>query len=149
MSNQPTDINVDQGWFLAQKTAAIRAKKLETDCRIKTLEGKLCFKAGMILCKGSFNDLWAQQEAQFQKKFVCISPSQDQDGWKEYAPVPEQCRVWAKQMDHDFIVETVHGTLYGNKGDYWIKQWTPIYTSDLPKQWIVKQTIFEKTYEKL
>jgi len=47
--------------------------------------------------------------------------------------------VEAKQMDRDFVVETLEGLMHGNRGDYLVKGIEGEY-------YPVKRQIFEKTY---
>lgn len=134
----------DQDWCLAEKTAPVWAKKLKKTSRIETLEGILTFEKGCFLCKGPHNDLWGQTEKQMQRKYTADPKAVKKDGWQKFIPIPGQCRVLAKQMQHDFFVESPMGKLNGKAGDYLVKS-VHGEKSDI-MQWIVDENIFKDTY---
>ena len=57
-------------------------------------------------------------------------------GWDEYKKV---ATVMAKQMDEDFEVETLEGTMKGKAGDY-------LCQGPAGEEWPIKKGIFEATY---
>ena len=111
----------DQGWFLAEKTAPVWVKKLEKNRQIETLEGILTFEKGCFLCKGPSNDFWGQTENQLHRKYTADPKAVKKDGWQKFIPIPGQCRVLAKKMQHDFFVESPMGKLEGKADDYLVK----------------------------
>jgi len=50
--------------------------------------------------------------------------------------------VKATQLDYDFVVETLMGTMNGKKGDY-------ICAGLNDEMWPIKKLTFEKTYEEI
>ncbi len=56
--------------------------------------------------------------------------------WKEYR---KTATVMAKQMDEDFEVETLEGTMKGKAGDY-------LCRGPAGEEWPIKKEIFESTY---
>ena len=58
-------------------------------------------------------------------------------GWKEYR---KTATVMARQMDEDFEVDTLEGTMKGKAGDYLCRAHTG-------EEWPVKKEIFEGSYE--
>lgn len=58
------------------------------------------------------------------------------DGAKTYKKI---ATVRAKQMDRDFVVNTLEGVMKGHKGDYLCEGATG-------ERWPIKKEIFEETY---
>lgn len=126
--------------FLARKNKGCKAKKLEQDMTIDTLEGEVSAKAGDWLCKGVAGEPWPQKE---EKLFATYDQTSapDAEGWVEFSPKPDSEAVQAAQIDHPFQVIASWGTLAGKAGDYVVHR--PGDTTDV---WIVDKGLFEATY---
>lgn len=61
---------------------------------------------------------------------------------KRWQPFQQVFTVFAKKIDEDFEVDTPHGTVSGEKGDY-------LVMGPQGNKWIMKAALFEKTYQKL
>lgn len=62
----------------------------------------------------------------------------ERNGFSDYTKKP--VTIQAKQMDKDFEVETLEGTMQGHKGDY-------LVIGIHGEQYAVKEEIFGKTYQ--
>lgn len=60
------------------------------------------------------------------------------NGFADFTKKP--VTIQAKQMNHDFEVETLEGTMQGHKGDY-------LVIGINGEQYTVKEEIFGKTYQ--
>ena len=139
----------DQRWHLVEKTAPIWAKKLEKNCQVETLEGVVTFEKGCFLCRGSHDELWGQTEKQLNRKYRPDPNAVKKDGWEKFIPIPGQCCALARQVTHDFFVDSLWGRLSGKAGDYLFKSVHGKKTdTEKPntEQWIVDKKIFEDTY---
>jgi hypothetical protein len=143
-------INAGNSWRHYKKTKPVWAKKLDVDETVDTLEGPVTYRAGDYLCKGPSGDIWGQQKATLFKKYDPAPENKsDQEGWQKFLPKPDAAGVMAASVDRDFSVRhPVWGTFKGHAGDYLVKSYEDKdkpYPEDI---WIVKNDIFESTYEK-
>lgn len=140
------EVNAAGLWFPASKTKPLWAKMLNGDCSVETLEGKMAAHSGDYLCRGTTGESWPQKAETLLKKYSATG-ERDGDGWEKFIPRPEEAGVQAARIEHPFSVKASWGELQGNPGDYLVKSEADkdvTYPDDI---WIVKQTIFEATYE--
>ena len=135
-------------WFHAKKTRPLWAKTVEQDQTVQTLEGQVSVTAGALLCRGFGGELWPQKPAEVEKKYV-PTDEVDADGWRKYVPRPDAAGVMAAQVNHAFSVSAPWGQLSGKAGDFVIKNIRDRDVAYPDDVWIVDQTLFQQTYEKI
>lgn len=154
-------------WLVAKKTKPLRAKPINTIIAdqtvahkflLVTLEGSQMLRANSMVCIGLVeDDAWQQTVEKLHKQYT---PAEvDADGWTLFVPKPEarrdviqihcpdkfelQAQWGERQADGTFLQE-------GESGDYVLRNADEdhgIDASGLWDCWIVKQCIFEATYE--
>jgi hypothetical protein len=142
------EVNAAGTWFRAKKTRPIWAKKVGRTLTVETLEGTEKVEPGDFLCKGAADELWPQAAASLEKKYDPTDDVKD-EGWRKYTPKPDAKGVVAACIDHAFDVAAEWGRLSGKAGDYLVKNYEDrevAYPSDV---WIVDQTLFAATYERV
>lgn len=146
-ANQPLLEETDAGrrWFHARKTRPIWARQLTVAQRVATLEGEEDVPAGTFLCRGDAGDIWPQARERLEAKYEPAGEP-DADGWRKYAPRPDNEGVMAAQVDHEFAVEAEWGTLRGKPGDYLLKNYSDRDVAVPDDVWVVDQGLFEATY---
>ena len=125
-----------------RKTVSLKARILtEEDYNrmngvIETLEGTVAFVPGDYLLQGVQNEEWPISQHHFRKAYERVSEP-DMEGFALHRANNVR---HAHQMLEDFVVTRENGDiLKGNAGDYLVQH------NDTP--WVVKQDIFECTYE--
>jgi hypothetical protein len=142
------EANVAGKWFRAKKSRPIWAKRLEVAQTVTTLEGDEKVEAGHYLCRGEAGDIWPQTEKDLNRRYSVTSET-DADGWKKYQPNPDAKGVMAIQINHPFSVEATWGRLSGKPGDFLVKNFHDRETPYPVDIWIVDQTLFRQTYERV
>lgn len=153
MNSHPNQQILDEAgkvgaWFHAKKTRPIWARQLEQDQTVMTLEGEETVPAGSILCRGEAGDLWPQTPEQLAKRYK-PTDEVDVDGWRKHLPHPDALGVMAAQVDRPFEVNASWGKLTGKSGDYLVKNYQDRDVPDPDDVWIVDQTLFHATYERV
>ena len=143
-----SEVNAAGLWFHAKKTRPIWVRRLDREETIKTLEGDEQVPAGNYLCRGEAGDLWPQTEQRLLAKYDLTDESDDQ-GWQRCNPKPDAAGVMAAQIPHSFQVVAQWGTLTGKPNDYLIKNHEDANTPYPTDIWIVDQTLFDATYERV
>jgi hypothetical protein len=139
------EVNRAGTWFHAKKVRPIRARKLDHDEIVQTLEGPIEAKAGDYLCRGEAGEPWPQSAKSLRERFE-ETDEIDADGWRKFAPRPDAEGVLAARIDHPFTVEATWGPLSGKAGDYLIKKFSDCDVPDPEDVWIVDAALFQATY---
>ena len=140
------EINAAGTWVHVRKTKAIRARRLDQDETVNTLEGPVEAKAGDFLCRGEAGELWPQSAESLEKRYT---PTADvsTDGWRSYAPRPDAEGAMAAPVAHPFSVMATWGQLKGKAGDYVLKRFSDAKVPYPVDVWVVDQALFRATYE--
>lgn len=141
------EVNRAGTWFHAKKVRSIRARKLEYDETVQTLEGPVEAKSGAYLCRGEAGEPWPQSAKSLHERYVETNEV-DSEGWRLFTPRPDTEGVLAARIDHPFSVEATWGTLQGKAGDYVVKQFADRDVPNPKDVWIVDSTLFEATYQR-
>jgi hypothetical protein len=139
------EVNRLGAWFRAKKVRPIRARKLEQDETVQSLEGPVQAKAGDYLCRGEAGEPWPQSAKSLHERYL-ETDEIDAEGWRRFTPRPDAEGVLAAKIDHPFKVQATWGPLAGKAGDYLIKRYVD---RDVPAPvdvWIVDATLFLATY---
>ena len=144
-----TEVNERKLWHAYRKTKPLWAKLLTQAETIKTLEGELSYKAGDYLCRGESGDVWGQKAETLFAKYEPVDNANTAD-WMEFRPKPASSTVLAAQIEHEFTVDHPSwGLMQGKAGDYLVKNLADIETDFPADIWIVDQSIFKSTYERV
>ena len=135
-------------WFHAKKTRPIWARRLEQNEKVSTIEGEEDVPAGNYLCRGEAGDFWPQTEQRLTSKYT-VTTEVDPQGWKKYLPNPDAASVMAAQIPQPFQVQAQWGLLSGKRGDFLVKNYEDRDNPDPNDVWIVDQTLFNATYERV
>ena len=150
----------DANWGIAKKTALIRAKQISSifvdgsvldKFLLKTLEGDQPINRANLMCIGATAEPW-QQTAKTILKRYSITAIED-DGWMICTPLPESEVNYFKIeaiYNGETHIQGLWGTTIGDHvnlqsfkvGDYVCRQ-----TFDHTDQWIVREALFDATYE--
>jgi len=137
-------VNKSNRWMHVHKTAGMWGKELTSNQKIKTLEGEEHAKAGQILCKGIAGELWPQEKAQVERKYVKTKVTDGE--WTKYSPRRDLPGFWATPVKGDFQVQTQWGVMKGKDKDYLLKNFNDgnkEYPTDI---WVVDRKLFNKSY---
>src|SRR4051812_1448786 len=104
------ELNRSSRWFVARKMRPIWAKKVVEAQSIQTLEGIEQVEPGDYICRGERSDVWPQSSDKLHKKYMATNEL-DADGWRKFAPRPEESSVAAAQIDHPFTLQSSWGEL--------------------------------------
>lgn len=145
-------------WKTATKTAnlnfkhssSLADKEIVSKILIDTLEGKERLGLDSIVCVGPAGDIWQQTSSKFFKKYDVVGV--DPDGWFIGKPKPDNA-VNCYQVNNvsEFYIEGQWGENIegvgvniqrGSAGDYICQNQT-----DKTDVWIVRQSLFNNTYE--
>ena len=132
-------------WFHARKVRPIRARKLDQDETIQTLEGPVEAKAGAYLCRGEAGEPWPQSATSLHERYL-ETDDVDAEGWRIFTPRPDAEGVLAAKIDHPFTVQATWGPLKGKAGDYVVKKFADRDLPDPADVWIVDASLFQATY---
>jgi hypothetical protein len=132
-------------WIHAKKMRPIRARKLEHDETIQTLEGPIEAKAGSYLCRGEAGEPWPQSDKSLHERYLETDEIDDQ-GWRKFTPRPDAEGVLAAKIDHPFTVQATWGLLTGKAGDYLLKKFADRDVTNPSDVWIVDAKLFQATY---
>jgi hypothetical protein len=158
-----TDVKVlstdEASWGIAKKTALIRAKPLSAilvdgsaldKFLLATLEGDQPVARSNLMCIGATAEPWQQTAKAILKKYS-VTAIED-DGWMICTPLPENEVEFFKIVDGQDATHIVGlwGSTIGDLtnlqsfkvGDYVCRQ-----TYDHKDQWIVREALFDATYE--
>jgi hypothetical protein len=139
------EANQAGSWFHAKKVRPIRARLLEQDETIQTLEGPVEARAGDYLCRGEAGEPWPQSAKSLHERYVETDEIDDK-GWRQFTPRPDAEGVLAAQIDHSFTVQATWGRLTGKAGDYVLKKFADRDLTDPKDVWIVDAKLFQATY---
>jgi hypothetical protein len=139
------EVNRAGSWFHARKVRPIRARKLEQDQTVETLEGPVQAKAGAYLCRGEAGEPWPQSAESLHERYL-ETDDVDAEGWREFTPRLDAEGILAARIDHPFTVQATWGPLKGKSGDYLLKKFADRDVSDPEDVWIVDATLFQATY---
>jgi hypothetical protein len=139
------EVNRAGTWFHAKKVRPIRARKLEHDETIETLEGPVEAKAGDYLCRGEAGEPWPQSPKSLHERYL-ETDDVDADGWRQFTPRPDAEGVLAAKIGHPFKVKATWGPLTGKAGDYLVKKFADRDKPDPEDVWLVDAKLFEATY---
>jgi hypothetical protein len=142
------EVNGAKRWFHAKKVHPIWARQVENDGTVQTLEGKEEVSAGDYLCRGAADEIWPQSAANLEKKYDATDEV-DEQGWRKFTPKPDAEGVMAARVAHPFEVRASWGKLSGKAGDFLAKNFADRDVPYPDDVWIVDQTLFEATYEKV
>jgi hypothetical protein len=158
-----TDVKVlstsEASWGICKKTALLRAKPISSiivdgsaldKFLLATLEGDQPVARANLMCIGATAEPWQQTAKAMLKKYQ-VTAIED-DGWMIMTPLPENEVEFFKIVDGDNCTHIVgawgsvigdHKNLQSFKvGDYVCRQ-----TYDHSDQWIVREQLFDATYE--
>lgn len=140
------EIHAAGTWVHVRKTKAIRARKLDKDETVSTLEGPIEAKAGAMLCQGGAGELWPQSAESLEKRYIATDDVTT-DGWCLYAPRPDAEGALAAPVLHAFTVVATWGPLKGKAGDYVLKRFSDRKVPWPEDVWVVDRALFCATYE--
>ena len=140
------EINAARTWAHVRKTKAIRARRLDRDETVHTLEGPVEAKAGDFLCRGEAGEPWPQSAESVETRYTATNDATP-DGWRLYAPRPDAEGALAAQVTHAFTVVATWGPLKGKAGDYVLKRFSDAKVPYPEDVWVVDQALFRATYE--
>ncbi len=133
-------------WFHARRVRPIWVKEIEKDQTIDTIEGPTRARAGDCLCRGEAGEVWPQSARRLEEKYR-KTDEVDADGWRKYAPRPDDQGVMAAQVDHPFSVQAKWGVLAGKAGDFVLKNYADRDVPTPEDVWLVDQKLFRATYQ--
>ena len=140
------EINAAGTWVHVRKTKAIRARRLDKDETVSTLEGPIEAKAGAMLCQGGAGELWPQSAESLEKRYIATDDV-TADGWCLYAPRPDAEGALAAPVLHAFTGVATWGPLQGKAGDYVLKRFSDRKVPWPEDVWVVDRALFCATYE--
>jgi hypothetical protein len=129
--------------FYARKTKPLWAKQLTQDAQVETLEGTIQAKTGDYLCRGTADEFWPQKPEKLLGKYQATGKT-DGDGFQLFTPRPDSPAVQACQTFEFVVVNSQWGEFKGKPKDYVVRS-----TTDQTEIWIVEESIFEATYERV
>ena len=135
-------------WFHAKKVRPIWVTRLEKAELIETLEGIESVPAGTYLCRGEAGDVWPQAEERLTARYN-LTDDIDEQGWRRCDPKVDHAGVIAAQVPYPFHVHAEWGLLTGKEGDFLVKNYEDRDQDEPDDLWIVDQTLFKATYERV
>jgi len=125
-------------WAEYRKIATLWARLMQTAFSVQTLEGVASGEAGDYLCRGLAGEEWPMSRQIFENNYILVTAAFAASQWQEYRKL--NSTILARPMPEAFVVETLHGRLYGKAGDY-------LCQSLDGRRWPVAATIFAVSYE--
>lgn len=145
------NINTSDNWKVYLKIATVRAKKIEKDQIIKSLENKKQEgKKGDMHCKGITDEEWVVDSETFFSKYQL--QEENADGFNTYEPIPEKSKIYALKIigDNTKITTKRGGVLFAKDNDIHAKAYDPfLMPDDIHNDWVIDSDIFKASYKEI
>lgn len=141
--------NNHNDWKIFVKIATVKAKVLDKDCIVNSIENsRLPAFKGDLLCIGVHNEQWVIDSTTFFNKYRKIEDCKDE--YSIYEPIPEKSRIYAKTIVGDNVsVVTLRGAILSAKpNDIHAKMYDAnLLPEDIHNDWVIDREIFKASYK--
>lgn len=125
--------------FAIKRPVEVEVEFARSDGDLESLEGRVVFREGDALLRGSDGERWAVGRTRFDQTYEpCAGASPGRPGVYRKRPT----RVAVARIEEETSVETRHGTLHGQPGDWLVQDASG-------ECWVVANAIFVRDYELL